>query len=378
MIEEMKVLITGAHFTTAEAVIDVYRTKPEVEIVYVGRKTTREGDPTPSVESQVLPEKGIKFIPITTGRLQRTFTLYTIPSLLKIPYGFWQSWQILNKEKPDLVIGFGGYVSVPVVIAAKLQNIPILIHEQTLISGIANTICGWVADKVAVSFDAEYEFDKNKTVVTGNPIRQQLLNKSTTPKSLEAILSYAAKSKLPIVLVTGGNQGSHAINLAVEESLDQLLEKAVVIHQTGDSQFQDYERLTEKRVKDSGYMVTKWLSAEEMASVLRSADMIVSRAGINTLCDAAYFGLPMLLIPYPYISKQEQLVNAKYFAGLGAADILEQSELNSQNLLSKINSMLNKLTEWKEKATAAKVVARVDAASKIVEESWKLIDKQKQ
>ncbi len=371
----MKVLITGAHFTTAEAVIDEFKKKPEVEIVYVGRKTTREGDSTPSVESQVLPAKGIKFIPLTTGRLQRSFTRYTIPSLMKVPYGLWQAWQILNKEKPDLVIGFGGYVAVPVVVAAKLLNIPILIHEQTLVSGVANTICGWFADKIAVSFDAKYQFEKSKTVITGNPLRQQLLNNGTTPKSVEAILSVAAKTKLPVILVTGGNQGSHLINLAVEEGLDNLLEKAVVIHQTGDSQFQDYERLSQKYQNKPGYLVTKWLSAEEMASVLKSVDMIVSRSGINTLCDAAYFGLPMLLIPYPYVSKQEQLVNAKYFAKLGAADILEQSELNSQNLLVKIDLMLNKLPEWKENAKAAKVVARVDAASKIVEESWKLIDR---
>src|SRR3990167_5082544 len=156
----MKILVTGAHFTTAVAVIEELKNLPagrqeqkDIDIVYVGRKTTREGDSSHSVESQVLPQLGVKFISIITGRLQRAFTIYTFSSLLKIPIGFLQSFFILLKEKPDVILSFGGYVAVPLVIAGWLLSIPIIIHEQTLVSGLANTISSFFADKVAVSFE---------------------------------------------------------------------------------------------------------------------------------------------------------------------------------------------------------------------------------
>src|SRR3989344_6440377 len=185
----MKVLITGAHFTTAVAVIEELKNlsalpyrqaggrqdKENIEIVYVGRKTTMEGDSSPSAESQILPKMGVKFIPIVAGRLQRSFTLYTVPALLKIPVGFLQSIYIILREKPDVVVSFGGYVGVPVVFVSWLWSIPILIHEQTLVSGLANKISGLFADKVAVSFNMEHSFNKEKVILTGNPIRKEIL-----------------------------------------------------------------------------------------------------------------------------------------------------------------------------------------------------------
>src|SRR5260221_10967548 len=134
----MKILLTGAHFTPAQAVIEELQ-DDKIEIVYVGRTTTREGDSTPSVESEVLPKLRVKFVPIIAGRIRKVFDLWTIISLLKIPIGFIQAPFILLSENPDVIVSFGGYVAVPVVIWGWLLSKPIIVHEQTLVTGLANS-----------------------------------------------------------------------------------------------------------------------------------------------------------------------------------------------------------------------------------------------
>ncbi|MDP3733087.1 MAG: glycosyltransferase, partial [Candidatus Daviesbacteria bacterium] len=226
----MKILVTGAHFTPAVAVLEELKKYPNAQVIYVGRKKTLEGDRTISIESQALPSMGIKFIPITTGRLQRAFSIYTIPSLFKIPVGFIQALFIILSQKPDVILSFGGYVGVPLVITGWFLSVPVIVHEQTLVSGLANKISAWFADKIAVSFSNTVNGEK--VILTGNPIRE-IIKKTQTKKS----------RGLPVILITGGNQGSHAINLAVEESLGEISKFASVIHVAGDNKYHDYERL---------------------------------------------------------------------------------------------------------------------------------------
>src|SRR5258708_5429670 len=259
----MKVLITGAHFTPAQAVIEELQKFPEVKLIYVGRKTTREGDTTSSVESQVLPKLGVKFVPITTGRLRRVLDIWTVISLLKIPVGFIQAPFILMKESPDVIVSFGGYVGVPLVIWGWFFSIPIIVHEQTLVSGLANTISNIFATKIAVSFDKDYSFKREKIILTGNPMRKELLEGSKNiPADIKKAIQSAKSEKLPLIYITGGNQGSHTINTSVADVLEELTKKAVVIHQTGDSEFKDFESLSEKK-KDlknpDRYLVKKWV-----------------------------------------------------------------------------------------------------------------------
>ncbi len=383
----MKILITGAHFTTAVAVVEELQKQSGVEIVYVGRRTTREGDRSPSVESEVLPKKGVRFIPIITGRLQRAFTIYTIPSLLKIPVGILQSIYILLKEKPNVILSFGGYVAVPIVIVGWLLSIPIIIHEQTLVSGLANTISSWFATKIAVSFESENSFNKEKTILTGNPLRREILDQSRGAKLSEAcdppdlnplrgelgshlgIFEEARKEKLPVVFITGGNQGSHLVNLAVEGCLEKLTKIACVVHQTGDSKFKDFERL--EKLQSKRYLVRKFIF-EEMPYLLRNSDLVVSRAGINTLTELAYFGTPTLVIPLPYLYKDEQNKNAKFFEKLGLTKILPQSKLSVNNLLENIKEMLKNVDELKKNAKEAKKVVIPDAAKRLVLETMLL------
>lgn len=355
----MKILLTGTHFTVAQAVIEEFRAYPKVELVYVGRATTLEGDPTPSQESLELPKLGVKFLPITAGRLQRSFTLYTIPSLLKIPIGFIQALWIVYKEKPDVVLSFGGYVSLPVVLSAWLFSIPIIIHVQTLVTPLASKLSSPMTDKIAVSFDTDYDFDQVKIVLTGNPLRKHV-TKISFPHSM-----WESKPKVPTILITGGNQGSHVINLAVEEILEEFKKVAHVIHQTGDSKFKDYERL--ENLQDDNYQVFKFIP--NMGDVMKKTDLVIGRAGINTLAELAYLGIPTLVIPIPYLFADEQNKNARYFEKLGLVKILPQSRLSGKSLLENIEEMLKNLENLKIEAKNAKSVIIPNAAKKLALET---------
>lgn len=357
----MKVLLTGAHFTPAIAVAWELKKVKNIELVYVGRKTTLEGDSTPSKESQILPKLGIKFIPIITGRLQRQFTIFTIPSLLKIPIGIVQALFIIFSEKPDVILSFGGYVAVPIAIIGWFFSIPIIIHEQTLISGLANKISAFFADKVCLSFDSQ--INGSKQIVTGNPLRKEILNPiKEIPSEYKRIFDCSRNNKLPTILVLGGNQGSHILNIAVEQSLNKLSKIACVIHQTGDSAFGDFERL--KSLENENYLVKKWVDSE-IGAILAKVDLVISRAGVNTLTELAFFGKPSLVIPFEPLYKNEQVNNARYFEKIGLVKILFQSKLSAQTLIENIKTMIKNLESLTEQAKEAKKVVILDAAKRL-------------
>ena len=385
----MKILITGAHFTPAQAVIEELLTSGPVDqlisesadsrlrgndglsIVYVGRKSTREGDKTPSIESQVLPKMGVKFVPIIAGRVRRYISVGTVVSLFKIPIGFIHAFFILLKEKPDVVVSFGGYVAVPVVFNAWLLNIPIIIHEQTLVSGLANTFSALFADKIAVSFNEKYTFNKDKILVTGNPMRKHIVNPVVKgSKEIEEMISVSEKSKKPLILITGGNQGAHSVNLLIEEALPELLKKYIVVHQTGDSSFKDYERLKQ----DSGqagmthmYLPMKWISEDDMGRLYQKIDLAISRCGVNTLLELAFHQVPTIMIPLASVTKDEQTKNAKYFVAKGLGKMLIQKGLSVKKLLEEIEEIISD-KKFKMTAKAAKDVVILDAEKKLAQE----------
>lgn len=356
----MKILITGAHFTPAQAVVEQLKKKPRVKLVYVGRRTTLEGDSTISAESKILPLLGVKFIPIITGRLQRSFTLYTIPSLLKIPIGFIQALYIILSEKPDAILSFGGYVAVPVIFAGWLFSVPVIVHEQTLVSGLANKISSFFADKIALSFKPENRFKDRQTIVTGNPIRSMVLDPRDKISGHLRIFDIARKEKLPIILITGGNQGSHILNITVEECIEKLTKIAYVIHITGDNKFKDFARL--QKLQNERYLIKKWIGSQ-YGAILSKVDLVVSRAGINTLTELAYMGKPALVIPIPY--QDEQNENARVFQDLGLVRMLSQSKLSGYSLLENIKAMVKNLDRLKKRAKKAKSVIIPDAAKRL-------------
>lgn len=358
-----KIVITGGHLAPAMAVIEELRKRGGWEIYYLGRKYAMEGEKILSEESKIIPNLGVKFIPVAAGRLQRRFTSWTIPSLLRVPVGFFQSLIFLWRIKPKVICSFGGYVSVPVVVAGWLLRIPILTHEQTVVFGLASKMNSFFANKVAVSFPQSLSyFPKDKVILTGNPLRKEIFE-IIKPSWFPVDQS----SSYPIIYITGGNQGSHVINMAVVEILPKLLEKYIVIHQTGEKDYQQMANKSQER-----YLVVPYVGPEEIGWVLNKASLIVSRAGANTVCEIAALGKPALFIPIPWSYQDEQTKNAQMLVESGIAEILPQSELSGASLFAKISKMAGNLDNYQRNVAQAKKLVELDAAQKIVEQIYVL------
>lgn len=342
----MKILITGTHFTPAQALIEQLNELGSFEIIYVGRRSTREGDKSGSIESQVLPKLGVRFIPLVSGRLSRNFSVWTIISLFKLPVGLLQSFWIILKEQPDVVVSFGGYLAFPVVFWSWWFSIPVIIHEQTLRLGLANWLSFPFASKVALSFMInKYKSDK-KVEVTGNPIRLEMLHGA---KPSAEIALFLKSVKKPLLLVMGGNQGSHFINRLIGRNLSELGKQYSIVHQTGDSQFKDYEYLKEEQRKlpSVAYFPTKWLHTADLSAVLEKTDLVISRAGMNTLYELALRKKPVLVIPIPASLGQEQLNNARFLTKARLGDFMTQGEITDQVFLHRLSGIMQDLSKFK-------------------------------
>lgn len=345
----MKVLLTGSHFSPAQAVIEELSGMEDLELVYLGRKYARDGDSAKSPESQIFPKLGVKFIPITAGKLNRFFSFQSVISLLKTPIGFLQAFYYLMKEQPDLIVSFGGFTGLPVVICGYLLSIPSIVHEQGLSLGVANFISAFFADKVAVSFE-DFKIpaflNSKKFTLTGNPVRKEFLSETAKPNTEIFKFIKSIKQDKPIVLITAGNQGSHKFNLLVEDTLTGLTGKAAVIHQTGDSKFEDFDNL--KKFQSDNYLVKKWIEAKDLNFILNKSDLAVSRAGINTLSELAVKKVPSLMIPIPVGNEQKR--NAKFFADLGLGETMDEKKITPVNFQEKIFSMLTNRKSHKKSA----------------------------
>lgn len=370
----MKLLIVaggGGHFAPALAVIE--KLPKDWDLLVVGRKYVFEGDQSLSLEYQTAKKLGIPFKPLTTGRLQRKFTRYTINSLLKIPIGLSQATRIISKFKPDVVLSFGGYVSVPITLASSILRIPLVIHEQTLDAGISNKLVAKFAKKICISWEESGKFfPVGKTVLTGNPLRKEFEMGDLRTEAFKNTISFGRKGE-PTIYITGGSSGSHAINVLIEGCIEKLLRKYNIIHQVGDStQFKDFERLSRLRNNlqpelKSGYKLVKFIEPSKVADFLNTADLVISRSGMNTITELIYFGKPSVLIPLPYGQHQEQLKNALFMKKLGLAEIAEQSELSPEKLYIKISEMFDTIDMYKKNADIGKKLIDIDAADKIIE-----------
>lgn len=363
----MKLLIAvggGGHFAPALAVLD--KIPKNWEILIVGRKHAFEGDEALSFEYQTANTLGIPFIPLTTGRLQRKLSPHTFTSLMKIPVGLVQATKILKDFQPDVVLSFGGYIAVPIAVAAKMMKIPIVVHEQTLQAGLANKITSKFADKICLSWKySEKFFPKEKIVMTGNPLRNEFLEFSGS--------RVRSHNKKPLLYITGGSGGAHGINVLVERALEKLLQNNLVIHQTGDSiVYKDYERL--KRLQaimpddlKKRYEVAKFIPPDQVVQVMVNADLVISRSGIGTVSELLYLGKPCLLIPLPYGQKNEQLTNAQFVQSTGLGEYYDQNTLNPDLLVEKVEEMLKNLDKYTSHALETHRMIHKNAAEKIIE-----------
>lgn len=303
-----KIVLTGSHLTPALALEAKLKSKGW-EVVYLIIKSPKFSRHQPIISSL---------------------------SLIKLPFSLFQALKRLSSIKPKLVVSFGGYAALPVCLAAKLLRLPLIIHEQTLASGLTSKITALIADKVAISWPSSRAFfPQKKIVLVGNPIRQEIL----------AVKSLKTKShSRPIIYITGGHQGSKIINAAVAEILPRLLEKFTVYHQFGLAQ-SDLALKNQSGFKHPRYILKRWFSGKELAAILYRTALAVSRSGINTTTELAYLHLPAVLIPLTTAQKNEQITNAQFLKSLGLALILPQSKLNPANLLQAINRGLKQLPQ---------------------------------
>jgi len=367
----MRIVITGGHPGPALAVIDHIRSSyPDWKIYFVGTKNPLTDDKALSFEYKEIAARGLPFINLNTGKFDRANKLKLILNSYKIARGYFKSLTILNRIKPDAVLAFGGYLAVPVAFGAKTLGIKVLTHEQTFGVGFANRLIARIADRVLLSWEETKLVDPNwKSVVTGLPIRKSVINAK----------AQIDKSKLPLILVMGGSQGAHFINQLIGNMLDDLLSAYRVVHQVGDSSvYDDYATLNLKRKEmkqeiGDKYELYKHISTEKIGAWLELADVVISRAGINTVAELLYLQKKAVLIPLLECINPEQLINAKYYKETGLGTYLKQDEVTPDSLHNEINNVMKHNMDESDTP-----VFRVleDAASHIVKEIIALTDGQ--
>jgi UDP-N-acetylglucosamine--N-acetylmuramyl-(pentapeptide) pyrophosphoryl-undecaprenol N-acetylglucosamine transferase len=335
------------------------------EIVFVGRTHAIEGSRERAVEEDVIIAKKIRFIGLTTGRLQRAFSFYTIISLLKIPVGFVQAYILCVREKPDIIVSFGGYIALPVVIASFLLRIPVLTHEQTRVPGLANRIIAIFARTVCITFpDVLHMFPRKKTIYTGLPVRRDILEPSA-----KAVFSLPI-GEYPLIYITGGTTGSVSLNNSLFPVISDLLEAYTVIHQTGKISFADAGKLRQSMgdARGTRYIIGEYFDESTVGWILQSARYVICRAGANTVMELALLGRKALLVPLPWSGGQEQLENARWLKSLGLGYIIPQNVLDRQQILKGLEYLARSVKTH----IASTHGIRKDGAERVVDEIMRL------
>ncbi|MCA9379478.1 UDP-N-acetylglucosamine--N-acetylmuramyl-(pentapeptide) pyrophosphoryl-undecaprenol N-acetylglucosamine transferase [Candidatus Dojkabacteria bacterium] len=371
--------------TPALAVISELRKRGYDNFVWVGHKHNQFGSSTESPEYRLVSEQGIKFIDLPAGKLTRNWGSEFkagVINLLKVPYGFVKGFWVVLRERPALVMSFGGYIALPVAIAARLTGRRVITHEQTAVTGLTNKVLPYFANKVLISWPSSAKYyPKQKTVLTGNPIRPEILQPNSH--------SFHFDNDLPVLFVTGGNQGSHKINQAVFASLEKLLEICNVIHQTGNSSVtRDWEEARSRKTslpKDlqGRYIPRDFIGTGEFGEVFARADLIVARSGANTTYEILALGKRAIFIPIPWVTHNEQFMNAQIAADTGLAVILPENELSAASLYDKIRQGLYlhkeghdyKGLEFASAVATARKLVIPDAAVQIADQIELLIRK---
>ncbi|GAB4558405.1 MAG: undecaprenyldiphospho-muramoylpentapeptide beta-N-acetylglucosaminyltransferase [Haliangiales bacterium] len=360
---------TGGHLFPGVAVAEELRARdPAAEVLFVG---TERG-----IEARVLPELGWPLALIAVSGLKTVGALGAARGLSRVPGALWQSRALVRSFDPDVVIGVGGYASGPVVLAARLMGRPTAILEQNSIPGLTNKILGRVVERVFLAFeDSQRFFPAKKIVLSGNPIRRQLLAELRQPggdslagehTDAGASPSAAAASAPPRLFVFGGSQGARALNQMVPEACAALVERGVsfsVVHQTGAADLED----TRERYRAHEVEADCRAFIHDMAAEYRAADLIVSRAGATTVAELGVVGLPALLIPYPFAADNHQELNARELVDAGAARLRRQAELTPALLADDLAELLGDAALRADMAAAMRRFGRPDAAARVID-----------
>ncbi len=277
-------------------------------------------------EREMVERAGIKFKAVAGGKWRRYFSFKNIVDIFKIKLGFWQAFFFMIKWRPDLVMSAGSFISVPVIWAAWILRVPVIIHQQDIIPGLANKFMAPFTKAITVTFEKSLADYGKKAIWTGNPIRWSL--KITNPKS-----QFPINANLPVVLIVGGGTGAEAINRLVAESLSELTKFYRIIHITGKNKV-----APDNNIKSVNYKKYEFLSVEKMAEVLNAADLVVTRAGLGFLSELSYLGKPSIIIPMP---DSHQEANAEFFKSKKAAIVVGQKHLTAASLTHIIKDLLS-------------------------------------
>lgn len=349
---------TGGHIYPAIAIANELQSRfPDAEILFVGAKD--------KMEMQKVPQAGYKIEGLWIAGLQRKLTIQNAMFPFKLLSSLWKARQILKRFKPDVVIGTGGFASGPLLKMANSMNIPTVIQEQNSYPGITNKLLSKKANSICVAYDGlDRFFPSDKMSLTGNPVRQDLLD--IQDKRKEAIEYFNLDPTKKTLLVLGGSLGARRINQLIEKELANLLSlKVQVIWQCGKFYFEDYKKYNRHNVQVMAFI-------ERMDLVYAAADVIISRAGASSVSELAIVGKPVIFIPSPNVAEDHQTKNAEAIVGKKGAILLKESQLDEDFSLV-FESLIKDQGKQDQLGENIKLLAKPKATEQIVDEIVKLI-----
>ena len=342
---------TGGHLFPGIALATaMQRRVTEARVLFIGTQRL--------MDQKALAGRNFELAALDCGAIKGLGLVAKLKSLLRMPGAVAEARTILKRFEPDLVFGVGGYVTGPVLVAARLLRVPIVIHEQNSVPGLANRLAGMLADRICISLPCRPPFPAARTVLTGNPVRQEILEAGAREKKEQAMST---------VLVLGGSQGAHRVNLLMMEAVERLTadgQRLRIIHQTGAAD----EEIVRTHYSRLGVDAEVAAFVADMAGAYARADLAVSRAGATTLAELAVMGLPALLIPFPYAADNHQVTNGEYYTKSGACRMIEEAVLSGEILARSISEGLHNKEELHTMAAKMKALAQPDAAERIVDE----------
>lgn len=348
---------SGGHFYPLMAVAEVLHEQPNApELFYFG--------PSP-YDRSMLTQSGITYIYCPAGKLRRYFSFQNFIDLFRTLFGFFVAVYKLYIIYPDVIFSKGGYTSVPILQAARLLRIPVVIHESDAVPGRANKLAASFARYIGIAYDDVARFlPSEKTALVGIPFRKQIATINERPFEQLGI-----PTDKPLIYVTGGSLGADRLNNVVMDALDELLPDYRIFHQTGSAHYDELLLTAQTLLKDSplinDYYIMGNIPAKTVSLLYDAAAVVVTRAGSTTLFEIALHGKPAIVVPIPEDVSRDQRTNAFAYAGTGAASVIEEKNLTSHLLVEEIQSIINSPDRTAAMSAAAKAAAIPDAAEKI-------------
>lgn len=303
------------------------------------------------MEKKLIEDIGIPYYGISSGKLRRYFDIKNFSDPFRVIKGFFEAKTLLKKLKPDVVFSKGGFVTVPVVMAAKKLHIPVIIHESDMTPGLANKLSIPSASKVCCNFPETIKhLPEGKAVLTGSPIREELFQGDRR----EGLRLCEFTEDKPVLLIIGGSLGSVAINNAIRDNLDALLEKYQIIHLCGRNNLD--QRLLEKK----GYQQFEYVK-KELKHYFACADVVVSRAGANAICELLALRKPNILIPLGLdASRGDQILNAKSFEKQGYSYVIQEKDVTGDTLLNAVNTVFDHRQDYIQAMNQSKLANPIE------------------